>query len=56
MDDEDEEEEEEEVELVIGEEAEQLPEMGTTTHAAAQSADVAEFANPPVGSSTTTPK
>ena len=30
--------------------------VGTTTHAAAQSADVAEFAQPPASSSTTAPK
>ena len=54
--DEDDDEEEEEVESVTGEEGEQLPKVGTATHVAAQSTDVAKFAQPPAGSSTTTPK
>ena len=47
---------EEEVEPVISKEEEQLTEVGTITQAAALSADVAEFSQPPAGSSTTTPK
>ena len=47
---------EEEVEPIISEEEEHLPEVGTTTHATAQSADIAELAQPPVSSSTTTTK
>ena len=50
------EEEEEEVEHVIGGEEEQLPEVGTITQAAAYSADVAVFSQPPASSSITTPK
>ena len=41
---------------VTGEEKEQLPKMGSTTHAAGQSADIVKFTQPPKSSSTTTSK
>ena len=55
-DDVDNKDDDEQAEPVTGEEEGHLTEVGTTTHAAAQSADIVKFTQPPDSSSTTTPK